>query len=550
MSLSRRTTLAWLAGLPAQAAAANKALTVDQSVSFRKEELINVNDYGVSASLADNGPALMQLRDVLIGIDRHRHWHFYFPPNPLPYKYSINRWLMGLTSFHLEGYGATLQCTWDKQWNSYDSMPFPQHSSIFMNKGDQPGQGGMSFHTGESIAAPNKGDNFINFHDPAQIGTQGYRVGGWVLVHAFNQQYDDTFGSGYPPNLRYFEFCKITAIKGNTIKLDRLLLEPYRKDYPEFIFDDSPIASIGQSEIQKFGKPRIINLSGRPQGIGALYYPEYVRVSGLNIVSNPSYPDKYTVYTLNGIHTIIEDLTILDGESYMWLREGRISRVNRVKIKTAFEPDKILDRLAMSDCEAYASAPPHFGIRSGTGVNHIELNSVHVDGIISVVAQKTLKIKGGSASTLNTSLRNFVSNAPFEFYGGVFGGEKAEISDLQFKKKSRQSSILMGLRTHRYYPYRVTAVREQAIIIDRVMPLTTTEILDTFIRIVRPGFQILESNETTVIGTVSHIIEGFDNTIEVHLNVAGKMPSNKDIVKVASIQDVSIDSESFIKPIQ
>ena len=532
---------------PAYVSAQN-AQAAGADLVLRTEGPINVRDHGVSPENPDNGPALIALRDNLISIDRHRHWHLVFPPSSKPYRYSNNRWLFGLTDWRLEGYGATLQCIWDRQWDSYDSMVFPQHASLFMNKGDQPGAGGMGFHTGDRIDAPKIGDRTIRVQQKEMVRHRGFRTGGWVLVHAFNQQYDDKYGGGYPPNVRYFEFRRVVEIQGDEIVLDEPLTEIYRNDYPDFLYSKPKSEAVGQANSEYIGKPRVVNLSGRPQAKGVLYYPERIRFSGFTIARNPNFPNNHSVFSLNALNTRIEDVSMMEGESYVWLREGILSQVDRVQVRTGFEPDKVLEKLIMNDCTAEADVRPWFAIRAGTGVNHLELNNFEANGIVSLVAQKSLKINGGRFRATNKYIRNTESVAPLEFYGGVFGSELVKIDGVQLDTKSRQSEVLMGYGRRRFYPYKVLKTNDHSILIPRVRVNTLKEGLDRLIRIVRPGFQILENDERTVIGIVRAITEAPENHIAVHLDVSGKMPEPGHTIKVASVQRVILNGKPFLVP--
>jgi hypothetical protein len=53
-------------------------------------------------------------------------------------------------------------------------------------------------------------------------------VGRWYTVGSYDQQV-----GGYPPNIRYFDYVKVTGVSGDTVTLDRKVRHVHREDYFE-----------------------------------------------------------------------------------------------------------------------------------------------------------------------------------------------------------------------------------------------------------------------------------------------------------------------------
>jgi hypothetical protein len=65
--------------------------------------------------------------------------------------------------------------------------------------------------------------------------------GRWHLVGSYEQQ-----AGGFPPNIRYFDYVRVTAISGDCVTLDRRLLQLHREDFLE---KPSDPGSIGVARI-------------------------------------------------------------------------------------------------------------------------------------------------------------------------------------------------------------------------------------------------------------------------------------------------------------
>ena len=76
--------------------------------------------------------------------------------------------------------------------------------------------------------------------------------GRWHLVGSYDQQV-----GGYPPNIRYFDYVRVTAVSGESVTLDRRLRHLHRED-----FFEKP------SDPNSFGAARIIPMDlGGPHGL-------------------------------------------------------------------------------------------------------------------------------------------------------------------------------------------------------------------------------------------------------------------------------------------
>jgi hypothetical protein len=123
------------------------------------------------------------------------------------------------------------------------------------------------------------------------------KPGRWYLIGSYDQQL-----GGYPPNMRYFDYVKVTAINGDEVILDRRLRHYHRDDY----FEE-------RANPNSLGMARLIPLD--LGGEGGLFPTEDGRltmrltVRGIEFVRNPSTDDKSNtvVYIADALDASFED---------------------------------------------------------------------------------------------------------------------------------------------------------------------------------------------------------------------------------------------------
>jgi hypothetical protein len=126
------------------------------------------------------------------------------------------------------------------------------------------------------------------------------KVGRWYLIGSYDQQL-----GGYPPNMRYFDYVKVTAIDGDEVILDRRLRHTHRDDYFEELANPNSL-----------GMARLIPLD--LGGEGGLFPTEDRRltmrltVQGIEFIRNPSTDNRSNsmVYVASALDASFEDCII------------------------------------------------------------------------------------------------------------------------------------------------------------------------------------------------------------------------------------------------
>lgn len=509
---------------------------------------IDVSKHGVLPGNADNGPALIALRDALIAENRNRRWVLYFPRSLTPYKYSNNRWLQGLTDYKVSAYGAIFQNIHSGTFNGWDSMPLPQHmNSIWTTKGDFQGLGGMGFTSGERVYEALAGSATVTLQDVTDIATFGYQVGGTVLVHSFNQQGGGASAGqlGFPPNLRYFEYRKIAAINGATLTLDAPLAENHREDFPDWGFDLSPIPSYGQPENVFFGKPRVVNLTGRPLAWGdPLHYPDHAEIVGATWLTNPNFPGQTNALIVHGRDTRLEDVYV-EGEIFPTGSETYSGK--RLTATREIEVDKTMHRCTLVDCSSGTDGTQEQSLFAGTGCNYVTIVNHAADGRMSLTAQKELRVTGGSATSATDSSPDDANSAPIELFGGTYGGDLAIVNSVDAAKKANQAEFLMGYLGQVTQQFTVPGVSGNKILIARDANVgTPDEVFPHELKSIRPGSAILDDSDLSLIATVDRIVESNPGGyFEIWLNVVTAMPTVSQVVRYTHFKRVVFNENEF-----
>lgn len=477
-------------------------------------EIIVTNEGVQAGNSFDNANALIAIRDSLLDADGvcNDPVRLVFPPaGDQPYKYSNNRWLMGLTNVHIlgsdgNGNRARLQNNINlrtgvgtdkekKHFTINDSVSFAYHvGNPWTTRGDEEIFGkGMSFTTGQRIDTAMNGTQVVKLQNPDDIALYGYEEGGFVMIHSFNQQGYNTklktaTGLGFPPNPRYFEYRTITSIDHaeGVLTLDEKLAYNHLENYPDFMYDDTPPTNSLQERdgTVMLGKPRMLNLTGRPLELlhpqdpaeppameKKLHFPSYVKIEGVELLPNLHNLDKENILAVPAMRLVVKDVKV---HGSFWPTQAREVWVNDSETLGYVELDKCCEEVVMRDCEIGLNTRNGQSIFAGTGVNDVRLVNVHCEGVMAVTAQENLTIIGGSASS--AAKPNNPTNAPIELFGGTYGGKKAYITGVSLTKnesnddgsiQSHQADLLMGFADKKYRQYVVEEVNGSAIVFQR-----------------------------------------------------------------------------------
>jgi hypothetical protein len=372
------------------------------TVQAKLRDFVSVKDFGaVGDGVTDNSSALFALRDYLITQDREKHWTICFPPGD--YRYSNNRWLNGLLRVTIEAYGATLTCT---QVGNFvgDGWPFGPREQMFRATGEQlVDDVGFAVDLGDRINTANIGDSTITLTTASDA--DNYAVGDRIFIFSYALG-----NTGYTPNFRYFEWAKITAKAGAVLTLGDLVHYLSARTVDGTSFPD-----------QYVGKPRIINLDGRPQTDGTEYwYPEQIHIKGARFPQNPNTSNSYRL-ALAGRKVLFEDVVVdpqVSGGITMGFdtRESEFTEALRCSADT-IEIDKLLYHTEIDGCNFDDVGST--SLIGGTSSKTVVVKNSNGNGIVSAKALDAIIIEGNQFSSVGRS--NVDNNGPYMpgFPGGA-----------------------------------------------------------------------------------------------------------------------------------
>src|SRR6266853_4655695 len=206
---------------------------------YAASSIMRARDYGVlpTKTAAQNDAGLASLKTAMQASPT-TVWRLIFEPGA--YVYTNTRWLYGVQNVIIEAYGSTFQST-GSHLGAFEL------NDLFNDWGDQyfPGTGvyanGFLFNTATAGAT----SITTTTHADAGNFTPGMRV----VLHGYDRQ-----GTGYPPNMRYFEYLTVLTANASTgvVTFPHELQNAYDSRW----WDVSNYAGIGKA----FGAPRILSL--------------------------------------------------------------------------------------------------------------------------------------------------------------------------------------------------------------------------------------------------------------------------------------------------
>jgi hypothetical protein len=245
------------------------------------------------------------------------------------------------------------------------------------------------------------------------------KMGRWYLIGSYDQQL-----GGYPPNMRYFDYVKVTAIDGDEVILDRKLRHRHRDDYFEELANPNSL-----------GVARLIPLDLGGQGglLPAVDGRLTIRlmVKDIEFARNPSTDDgsNAVLYITNALDASFEDCilprpvpTIV---RYMRFVGGTIESA---------EPDKLISTLIFDRVESGE-------IGEATGVDLLLIRDSHIAPL--QVSPRRLRILNSVIdATTDTYLWYPVT---FAYNGPVLSAEFESVT-FKINPSNRDTRIMPPIR--------------------------------------------------------------------------------------------------------
>ena len=297
-------------------------------------------------------------------------WRVIFEPGAYVYTYPLLFW--GVRNLIMEAYGATFQNT-----SAAIGSAVPIASGdFFQDWGDIvfPGtgvySGGYLFNTASAGAS----SLTTTTHADAGNFTSGMRV----FLGGYDQQF-----SGYPPNLRYFEYKTVLTANATTGVVT--FTNPLRYLYDSRWWDTPDLVSPGKPA----GAPRIWSLE-RPNFV----QPRLIWIKGATFLPPLNFPTNYPVVNLNADLVIFEDVTgntLNVGQSGTTILK-RCSFISNTALFPPLTPDKLIDGFVAEDSTFDGTLAAGIALIDAVGVNSLSIARSKFNGALNVIAPRSLSI--------------------------------------------------------------------------------------------------------------------------------------------------------------
>jgi hypothetical protein len=245
-----------VAANPPPAAPTAQTLPQLEAADYAKSVILIASNYGIAPGNAAtvNDAGFAALHTAMIA-SPGTIWHIVFSPGA--YTYTNNRWLWGVQNVIIDAWGTSFQCTSTSSFTANAQALWT--ADFFNDSGDVPFSSSANYVDGYLINTANVGATQVTATTAANAGK--FAPGDQVLVYGYDQQ-----GSGYPPNMRYFDYMTVATVNSSTgvitfanatnagpLKFSSQLKNFYDsrwKDTADYFGSGSP----------NYGAPRILNL--------------------------------------------------------------------------------------------------------------------------------------------------------------------------------------------------------------------------------------------------------------------------------------------------
>lgn len=381
------------------------AVTSGYTVEEKLAQSISAVDFGVVGDgVTDNATALTTMRNYMVA-NPTVAFTVHFPPGF--YKYSYNGWTKGIVDLTIDGYGATFQCTTAAVFSN-EGIPLTSILWFYTsNQNSSTNPLSSSFNSGYKINTVSAGSTTITLQTLATVSN--YAVGDTILVHGFDQQF-----GGFPPNLRYFEYRKITAINTSTgaITLDTKLKNSYDSQWWDAVdYSDGTPYSYGEGYV---GKARALPIKNAYTNI-----TKRMVIKGVTFVDNPNTPSVvgFNYFNIGGVLNLSMIDCNLDGLNAFNATMHDTCRLIGGSYNCDFELDKICDLFQARDCSmSSVNADTFRGLSSAAGVNTVDIQDCVIENRIINLSPRNLVISNNEINNCKDS----VTGDGFSVIGSYF----------------------------------------------------------------------------------------------------------------------------------
>lgn len=339
----------------------------------------------VGDGITDNSVALKHLRELIKNGPDERYI-LEFPSGH--YAWSDNTWWLFRNRFvEINGNGSSFECISAHSW-SRSFTHIAKHSFLEFWQDGPFNQADAVYPSGYLFRSANRGDRVVRLIDNVTIprGTS-------VLLAGYVQQLDaNGNGAGWPPNLRHYQYVRVSFQRDR----DVVLSEPLADDYDEEWLDlaHSPLGSP-----LFYGKPRLF-LTSLPE-----YEPvRFLKINDIQWLSNRNKTGPQQT-SFSGHHIVLSNCQTGDNVLMSPTQGQQFEFLNCNFL--GLELDKLIERVYIKDCVIGLLSSSGGGVKDLEVVNSI-LNEVRYNPRKSKFVNCQVNIPG-------FSLNRFVDAAKLPF---------------------------------------------------------------------------------------------------------------------------------------
>ena len=364
---------------------------------LQKDYVVDSGDYGMPVG-TDYTDVLMNIRRAII-LDQETAGDGNLRATVIfhggrQYDYANNRWTFGIQYLKLRsdtpGVRAKLRNVAARDFSADIASVILQIGRPYFQcvaaTGDWICENAKS--VGYGIRSTNIGDDTVFLKAPA--AARNLRIGRYVMIGSYDQQM-----SGFPPNIRYFEYAKVVSITGEEIVLDRPLRFAHKESYWE---TDDP---------NSLGIARIYPIDRDDQRLTLRAY-----IKDIEFLVNPNEVQLGAQLYTSALDATFENCII----PFFIPTQSRFVRVSGGSVRGG-ELDKLVSMVVFDGAEVA-------GLYEGTGVNYLLFkNSTVTSGY--GIAPRQLRASGSTLRGVQFAPLSFKgpwTTQQVDISGGSFAG--------------------------------------------------------------------------------------------------------------------------------
>jgi len=370
---------------------------VSQSMIEGNFGFINASEWGISSSSSDNATQMIAMRNYMAA-NPTVAWTVKFEPGV--YRYSNNRWTMGVVNLTILANGVSFQNIFTPTFG-VDAIPLRTINYFYAADQDIVGSPSVStINTGYLINTASVGNETITLSTPAE--SSNFNTSDYILIYGFDQQF-----SGFPPNCRYFEYRKAISINATTgvITLNTKLKNAYDAEW----WDAIDFSGVGTGYV---GKARALPIKNPFDSI-----TDKLTIQGASFLANPNAPQTAGYDYMNLASVMNVEFIDVNCDAINSFNASQNIKVflSGGSYRCDFELDKLADEFKCRNVRFDAEdSSVVYGMSAATGLNTVDIEGCVLENRIINLTPRDLVI-------CNNEINNS-GNTPVGTSSCVIGG--------------------------------------------------------------------------------------------------------------------------------